>query len=129
MLTEGDDLQDPVADAARAILDGHVVLSRDLASIGQFPAVEPALSASRVMPHVVNGQQMENARHFQALWGRYRERSDLIAIGAYVTGSDALLDAAVRQYPSMLEFLRQSPAQRVSFSDSQQALSTLVEAS
>ncbi|MBU2766787.1 FliI/YscN family ATPase [Acidithiobacillus ferrivorans] len=129
VLTEGDDLQDPVADAARAILDGHVVLSRDLASIGQFPAVEPALSASRVMPHVVNGQQMENARHFQALWGRYRERSDLIAIGAYVTGSDALLDAAVRQYPSMLEFLRQSPAQRVSFSDSQQALSTLVEAS
>ena len=118
VLVEGDDLQDPVADTARAILDGHIVLTRDLAANGVFPAIEPALSASRVMALVTTPEHRQAAQQFLDLWGRYRERSDLIAIGAYAAGSDPLLDQAVLQFPALRQFLQQSPTESSGFTDS-----------
>lgn len=126
VLTEGDDLQDPIADAARAILDGHIVLSRELAALGQFPAIEPGLSNSRVMPQVVSPSHSAAARSFVQLWSRYRERADLVAIGAYVAGTDAALDDAIKRYPQLVEFLRQDAGQRVAMAESMQNLSAVL---
>ena len=109
VLVEGDDLQDPIADAARAILDGHIVLSRDMAATGVFPAIDPAVSASRVMRGIVDAEQLSLSRQVLSWWGRYRERADLIAIGAYVQGTDPLLDTAMVKYPEILRFISQSP--------------------
>lgn len=127
VLTEGDDLQDPVADAARAILDGHIVLSREMAASGVLPAIDPAVSASRVMGKVADADQLRDAHQFLAWWGRYRERSDLIAIGAYVAGSDPVLDVAVDKYGRMLDFIRQHPESANHFQESVRDLKALVE--
>lgn len=107
VLTEGDDPQDPVADAARAILDGHVVLSRSLAESGHYPAIDVEASVSRVMNQVAGLPQFELARRFRALFSRYSRNRDLFAVGAYTAGADAVLDRAVRLYPQMERFLQQ----------------------
>jgi flagellum-specific ATP synthase len=107
VLTEGDDPQDPVADAARAILDGHVVLSRGLAEQGHYPAIDVEASVSRVMPNVAGQARFDAARRFRQLFSRYQRNRDLFAVGAYVPGGDALLDRAVRLWPSMEGFLQQ----------------------
>jgi flagellum-specific ATP synthase len=107
VLTEGDDPQDPVADAARAILDGHVVLSRPLAEQGHFPAIDVEASVSRVMPAVAGQARFEAARLFRQLYSRYQRNRDLFAVGAYVPGGDALLDRAVQLWPQMEHFLQQ----------------------
>ena len=88
VLSEGDDQQDPIADAARAILDGHIVLSRELAESGHFPAIDIERSASRVMHNVADGQHIEDARRFRQLWSKYSKAKDLIQLGAYVPGGD-----------------------------------------
>jgi flagellum-specific ATP synthase len=108
VLTEGDDPQDPVADAARAILDGHIVLSRALAEAGHYPAIDIEASISRVMTAVAGPDQIELARRFKALYSRYARNRDLLSVGAYVPGSDRLLDAAIAAYPRMEAFLQQS---------------------
>ena len=96
VLMEEDDFQDPVVDAARAILDGHIVLSRNLADQGVYPAIDVGSSISRLMTKLVDAEQLQLASRFKQLWQCYQEQRDLIAIGAYQAGSDPVLDAAVR---------------------------------
>ncbi|MCZ2103923.1 MAG: flagellar protein export ATPase FliI [Comamonadaceae bacterium] len=107
VLSEGDDQQDPIADASRAILDGHIVLSRALAEGGHYPAIDIEQSASRVMVSVVPAEHFALARDFRAVWSRYQKSSDLIQVGAYVNGSDPQLDEAIRLQPAMQAFLQQ----------------------
>ena len=107
VLSEGDDQQDPIADAARAILDGHIVLSRALAEAGHFPAIDIEQSASRVMSNVVSREHFETARRFKAIHSRYEKGRDLIQIGAYASGSDPALDEAIRRHDGMETFLQQ----------------------
>ena len=107
VLSEGDDQQDPIADAARAILDGHIVLSRSLAESGHFPAIDIEQSTSRVMNNVVSRPHFEMARRFRATHSRFEKSRDLVRIGAYAAGSDAALDDAIRRHDVMAEFLRQ----------------------
>ncbi len=107
VLSEGDDQQDPIADAARAILDGHIVLSRALAETGHFPAIDIEQSASRVMHNVVSQEHFELARQFRAVYSRYQKSRDLVQVGAYMSGSDPLLDEAIRLQPAMAAFLQQ----------------------
>lgn len=108
VLSEGDDQQDPIADAARAILDGHIVLSRALAESGHYPAIDVEQSASRVMHNVVSPEHFELARRFRAVYSRYQKSRDLVQVGAYMSGSDPQLDEAIRLQPSMAAFLQQN---------------------
>jgi flagellum-specific ATP synthase len=107
VLSEGDDQQDPVADASRAILDGHFVLSRELAESGHYPAIDIEQSISRVMVDVVDQEHIDLARRFKQLYSRYQRNKDLISVGAYVPGSDPLLDEAIRREAQMAAFLMQ----------------------
>jgi flagellum-specific ATP synthase len=126
VLTEGDDPQDPIADAARAILDGHIVLSRDLADQGHFPAVDVEASISRAMTELLRPDELELARRFKQLFSAYRRSRDLIAVGAYVRGNDALLDRAVTLYPQLAAFLQQDMLERASVDASRQRLRELL---
>ncbi len=107
VLTEGDDLQDPVADAARAILDGHVVLSRALADEGHYPAIDIEGSISRAMPNIVAPEHLASAQRLRHLYSRYQQSRDLISVGAYVAGSDPETDAAIERLPAIKKFLQQ----------------------
>ena len=107
VLSEGDDQQDPIADAARAILDGHIVLSRALAESGHYPAIDVEASASRVMHNVASPQHLEWARKFRNYYSRYMKSRDLIQLGAYVAGSDPETDKAIVLYPALQRFLMQ----------------------
>lgn len=118
VLTEGDDQQDPIADAARAILDGHIVLSRLLAEAGHFPAIDIEQSTSRVMHNVVSREHFELARRFRALSARFEKGRDLVQIGAYVHGSDAGLDEALYKHESMARFLQQDMHESSSMGES-----------
>lgn len=114
VLVEGDDLEDPVADASRALLDGHIVLSRRLAQRGQFPAVDILASVSRVMDQVVTTEHRKSARTLQEQLARYQENEDAIQYGMYVRGSDLSLDACIEKEPKIRAFLRQERGERVS---------------
>jgi flagellum-specific ATP synthase len=118
VLSEGDDQQDPIADAARAILDGHIVLSRSLAESGHFPAIDIEQSASRVMHNVVSKEHFALARRFKAVNSRYEKGRDLVQIGAYVGGSDRALDEAISLHDPMLQFLQQDMFESASLEDS-----------
>lgn len=107
VLAEGDDQQDPVADTARAILDGHIVLRRELAERGQYPAIDIAASISRCMPQVVAEGHLQAARQAKELLARYSQVRDLIPMGAYVPGADARTDQAVQRWPLLEAYLRQ----------------------
>jgi flagellum-specific ATP synthase len=126
VLAEGDDLQDPVADAARAILDGHITLSRALADAGHYPAIDVEASISRVMPDIVDTLDLERARRFRALYARYQRSRDLISIGAYVPGNDRTLDEAVRLYPAMEQFLVQGMREAAPLAACREALAQLL---
>jgi len=108
VLAEGDDQQDPVADTARAILDGHIVLRRELAERGQYPAIDVAASISRCMPQVVAEGHLQAARQAKELLARYSQVRDLIPMGAYVPGADVRTDQAVQRWPLLEAYLRQS---------------------
>ncbi|MFC3533727.1 flagellar protein export ATPase FliI [Vogesella facilis] len=116
VLSEGDDQQDPIADSARAILDGHFVLSRELAESGHYPAIDIEQSISRVMVDVVSRSHMDSARRFKQLFSRYQRSRDLISVGAYVPGSDPMLDEAIRRHNQLVAFLTQSMHENVDFS-------------
>lgn len=107
VLTEGDDQQDPVADAARAILDGHIVLSRRLAEQGHYPAIDVEASISRAMPQIVTQDHMATAMRFKQLYSKFQQNEDLISVGAYVRGSDPTTDFAIERMPTMQQFLQQ----------------------
>lgn len=117
VLVEGDDLSDPVADTARSILDGHIVLSRRLANQNHYPAIDPLQSVSRVMPDIVEKGHMEAANTVTSILAVYREAEDLINIGAYAQGSNPEIDRAIRMMPLINEFLRQSVGDRGEFSE------------
>jgi flagellum-specific ATP synthase len=107
VLAEGDDQQDPIADSARAILDGHIVLSRALADSGHYPAIDIEQSISRAMTNLITPEHLERTRKFKQLYSRYQRARDLIAVGAYAAGSDPLLDRAIAIYPELEAFLQQ----------------------
>ncbi len=109
VLAEGDDLADPVADAVRAALDGHIVLSRKLAESGHFPAIDVLQSVSRVLTDITNAHQREAARDARDLLAAHREAADLIDVGAYAAGSNARVDRALKILPNLRRFLQQSP--------------------
>jgi flagellum-specific ATP synthase len=107
VLSEGDDQQDPIADAARGILDGHIVLSRELAESGHYPAIDVERSISRVMTAVAEKPHVEAARRLRQLLAKYNKARDLIQLGAYTPGHDAELDAAVQAHPAIVSLLQQ----------------------
>jgi FliI/YscN family ATPase len=107
VFVEGDDLSDPVADAVRGILDGHIVLSRDLAEAGQFPAVDVLKSVSRLAPEIMQPADLAAASVVRGHLAAYAEAKDLIQLGAYVNGSDPRVEAARAALPEVLAFLKQ----------------------
>ncbi|MDR3298459.1 MAG: flagellar protein export ATPase FliI [Candidatus Accumulibacter sp.] len=125
VLTEGDDQQDPIADSARAILDGHIVLSRLLADAGHYPAIDIEQSISRAMVNLITPEHLEQIRHFKQLYSRYQRSRDLISVGAYAAGSDPTLDQAIALYPSFERFLQQQLTERSDFDDSAAQLTAL----
>ena len=126
VLTEGDDQQDPIADAARAILDGHMALSRQLAEEGHYPAIDVEGSISRVMPQVVSEDQVRQAQRFKQLYSRYQQARDLISVGAYQKGNDPETDRAIDKMPEMRQFLQQGLNESASFKASVRALSNII---
>ena len=127
VLMEGDDQQDPIADAARAILDGHIVLSRDLADAGQYPAIDVEASISRAQPDLLSEEALERTRRFKYLYSRYMRSRDLLAVGAYVPGADVVLDEGVRLYPRMQQYLMQGMRERATLDDARDALAEVLE--
>ncbi|HEX6361648.1 MAG TPA: flagellar protein export ATPase FliI [Albitalea sp.] len=118
VLSEGDDQQDPIADAARGILDGHIVLSRELAEAGHYPAIDVEKSISRVMTSVAETAHLEAARRFRQLHARLGKARDLIQLGAYAPGSDPELDTAVRLSSAMTGLLQQDMHERATLAAS-----------
>lgn len=118
VLSEGDDQQDPIADNARAILDGHIVLSRTLAEAGHYPAIDIEQSISRVMTSLASPEQLQSLRRFKQLFSRYQRSRDLIAVGAYAPGSDAQLDQAIAAYPALEAYLHQDINEAAPLADS-----------
>jgi flagellum-specific ATP synthase len=114
VLTEGDDQQDPIADSARAILDGHIVLSRRLAEEGHYPAIDIEASISRVMPAIVDDKHLQAAGDFKKLYSSFEQNKDLVSIGAYVQGTDATIDRAIERRPYFSKFLQQGLRDQVS---------------
>jgi flagellum-specific ATP synthase len=126
VLSEGDDPQDPIADAARGILDGHIVLSRELAEAGHFPAIDVERSVSRVMSAVAPGEQITAARRLRQLLAKLSKARDLIQLGAYAPGHDPELDAAVRLQPQIAALLQQDMHERAALDASQRQLAAVV---
>jgi flagellum-specific ATP synthase len=126
VLVEGDDQNDPIADAARAILDGHVVLSRRIAESGHYPAIDVEASVSRAMHEIASTDHIELARRFRQLVTAYEHNRDLISIGAYQRGSDPRIDAAIALWPRLTKFLQQDMRERVEFASSLAALKALL---
>ncbi|ANB74306.1 flagellar protein export ATPase FliI [Paraburkholderia phytofirmans OLGA172] len=125
VLTEGDDQQDPIADSARAILDGHIVLSRSLAEAGHYPAIDIEASISRAMTALIDDSHLEKTRMFKQMLSRYQRNRDLINVGAYSSGRDALLDRAIALYPRMEAFLQQGFRECANFEPSLEMLNAL----
>jgi len=125
VLAEGDDQQDPIADSARAILDGHIVLSRTLADAGHYPAIDIEQSISRAMVNLIDMPHLEQIRKFKVLFARYQRSRDLISVGAYAPGGDPVLDQAIALYPRMENFLQQQLTEQADFSTSLAALKSL----
>ena len=126
VLSEGDDMQDPIADAARAILDGHIVLSRDLADSGHYPAIDIEKSISRVMPQVVSEPHMQQARVLKQVYSMYQQNKDMITLGAYQKGTDQMLDQAINMMPRVNAFLQQGMRDVISYDDGLQGLAQLL---
>jgi len=122
VLVEADDFNEPIADAARSILDGHIILSRRLATAAHFPSVEVLESRSRVRDQVADAEQRRAADQLIRLMAAYREKEELISVGAYQAGSDALLDTAIRMRPAIETFLVQSPTDHTGLADTRKAM-------
>lgn len=125
VLVEGDDFNEPISDAMRSILDGHIVLSRNLAARNIYPPIDVLASASRVMADVAPGEQLDLAGRFKEALATYRQSEDLINIGAYKAGSNPGIDYAVARYDGMVAYLKQAVQDPVSMSDAVQGLKEL----
>jgi flagellum-specific ATP synthase len=122
VLADGGDNDDPVVDGARAIVDGHIILSRSLSEQGVYPAIDISKSLSRTMIDVVDEEHLCAAAYFRNLWSNYEENRDLMLMGAYVPGNDAVLDEAIALRPQMLAFMQQDARQTIGFGASRDAL-------
>jgi flagellum-specific ATP synthase len=125
VLTEGDDQQDPISESARAILDGHIVLSRPLVEQGHYPAIDIEASISRVMSRLASPDHLAVVQRFKQMYSLYQRNRDLISVGAYVSGSNTLLDEAIELYPRMEQFLKQDMFQREPYETSIAQLTAL----
>ncbi|WP_300522059.1 flagellar protein export ATPase FliI [Aminiphilus sp.] len=126
VLVEGDDMNEPVADTVRGILDGHIVLSRQIAARNHYPAVDVLRSISRVMPGVVSEEQMAAATTIREVLSVFEEAQDLVNIGAYKTGSNPKIDWALEYIDRVQDFLRQGVQERFSFEETVQTMGSLV---
>lgn len=122
VLADGGDLEDPVVDAARAIVDGHIILTRTLAESGVYPAIDIGKSLSRLMPDIVDPAHLAAAARFRQYWSSYEQNNDLVMLGAYAPGSDPVLDQAIAQRPAMLDFITQPMGQIIAFPQAKAAL-------
>lgn len=129
VLTEGDDQQDPIADSARAILDGHVVLTRRLAEAGHYPAIDIEASISRAMNEITDTEHQQMARDFKRVYSIYQQSRDLISVGAYVKGSSRQIDEAIALYPSLVEFLQQGLNEPLDLAKSMSDLESVMHSS
>lgn len=127
VLVEGDDLLEPITDTVRGLLDGHIVLSRDLAARGHFPAIDLLASVSRLMPMLVGEEQQRAAAMLRELLAAYRDGRDLVEIGAYRPGTNRMLDAALGRLASIRAFLRQDMHERATFDEAVAGLLQLVD--
>jgi flagellum-specific ATP synthase len=127
VLTEGDDTNDPIADAARAILDGHVVLSRELAEAGRYPAIDVEASISRAMTEIVQPEHLRAAQRFKQIYATFRQHQDLISVGAYQSGNDPAIDEAIQMFPKLTRYLAQGIQERVDLNLSISALQQLLQ--
>ncbi len=125
VLVEGDDQTDPIADASRAILDGHIVLSRQLAESGVYPAIDIEASISRIMPGITSEEHQLAARRYRQVYSTYQQNRDLISVGAYKSGSDPAIDQAIREQPNLIGFLQQGIQEQADFNSSLGHLGTL----
>jgi FliI/YscN family ATPase len=125
VLVEGDDLNDPVGDAVRSILDGHIVLSRELAAANHFPAIDVLASVSRLALELSTPEQARAAAALREALATYRDARDLVAVGAYVAGSDPRIDHALAAREPINRFLRQDRGERTTLAESRQQLAAL----
>ncbi|MTI80191.1 MAG: flagellar protein export ATPase FliI [Firmicutes bacterium] len=126
VLVDGDDMNEPIADAVRGILDGHIVLSRNLAAKNQYPSIDVLQSVSRVMPDIVEEEHQNGAGQVKDLLATYQESEDLINIGAYVMGSNPKVDNAIKKHEQITEFLKQKPDEYSEYSQTMQTLYQLL---
>ena len=129
VLVEGDDFNDPIADAMRSILDGHIVLTRELAEQDHYPAIDVLKSVSRLMIDINDEAHLGFTRQFMQLMALYRKNEDLINIGAYVKGSNPKIDKAVAMFEPMNRYLRQATTEKVNLEDARKALASLISES
>jgi flagellum-specific ATP synthase len=127
VLVDGDDTNEPIADASRSILDGHIVLDRKLTSRGHYPPINAMNSLSRVMPMVTSKEHVKAASDLRELIASYYEVEDLVSVGAYKSGSQPMSDKAIQKWPSINRFLRQDKAEGTPFEETQTALKGLVD--
>jgi flagellum-specific ATP synthase len=122
VLVDGDDMNEPIADAVRGILDGHIVLSRDLANKGHFPAIDILSSVSRVMKEIVPEEQQDAANELKRMLSIYKDSEDLINIGAYQRGSNAEIDKAIENIEPIRAYTRQKTSEKVDYKEAQERL-------
>jgi type III secretion protein N (ATPase) len=127
VLVEGGDMDEPIADEVRGILDGHIVLGREIAARAHYPAIDVVTSISRVMPAVVSTEHAAAARGVRTLLASFEQKRDLITLGAYAKGSDRRVDQAIAAMPELERFLRQDAHEIVSFETTQALLSNLAK--
>lgn len=127
VLVDGDDLNEPISDTVRGILDGHIVLDRELANKGQYPAINVLRSVSRIMNQIVSDVHKQTANEVRNVLSTYKDAEDLINIGAYKRGSSLAIDRAIRLYPSIVDFLKQAVDEKQSFEETVEQLLQLVE--
>lgn len=125
VLTEGDEEQDPVSYVARSILDGHIILSQYYADLGHYPAIDIESSISRVMPEITDSKQYQQAVYFKKLVSSYQRNRDLIKVGAYIVGTDLILDNAIKLWPKLENFLKQETSEKINYSISCQDLNKI----
>ena len=125
MLVEGDDFNEPIADAVRGILDGHIILSRQLGAAGHYPAIDVLSSVSRVASQVAKKDHLAAARKIRETLATYQNSEDLIQLGAYVSGSNSKLDTSIRARENIIRFLQQEAEEKVSLEDTLAGLAAI----
>lgn len=127
VLAEGDDQADPIVDSARGVLDGHIVLSREIADSGRYPAIDVERSVSRVMIEVVSKQHFQKAQEFKRIYSTYQQNQDLISVGAYRSGTNQMIDLSIQKYPVLNQFLSQAIDEKFSFAQTVSELNLVLD--